>query len=107
MKKLIVLDSEMARVALIERGSCVCLFHWHQLRARNNVCSCSLPGHSVRLSRTPPPGKALQSEGRSRKETAHVPSWNRESGALAVGKMLTKYFQLWTTTSGASEDKVM
>ena len=54
-----------------------------------------------------PPSKAIQSDGRSRKETAHVPSWNRESGALAVGKMLTKYFQLWTTTSGVSEDNLM
>ena len=35
-KKMIVLDAEMARVASIERGTCVCLFHWHQLRARNN-----------------------------------------------------------------------
>ena len=42
----------MARVASIKRESCVCLFHWHQLRARNNVCSCPLLGHSVRLSRT-------------------------------------------------------
>ena len=51
-KKMKVLDAEMARVASIERGSCVCLFHWHQLRARDNVCSCPLSGHSVRLSRT-------------------------------------------------------
>ena len=52
---MIVLDAEMARVASIQRGSCVCLFYWHQLRARNNVCSCPLSGHSVGLSRTPLP----------------------------------------------------
>ena len=53
---MIVLDAEMARVALIEHGSCVCLFHWHQvMRASNNVCSCPMSGHSVSLSRTPLP----------------------------------------------------
>ena len=35
---MIVLDAKMAGVALVERGKGVCLFHWGQLRARNNVC---------------------------------------------------------------------
>ena len=53
--KLIILTAEMARVASVERGNCVCLFHWNQLKARNKLCSCPLPTHSSRISHTPIP----------------------------------------------------
>ena len=49
---MIALNTEMARVAEVERGNFVCEFHYMQLRKRNNICSFPLPSHSSTLSKT-------------------------------------------------------
>ena len=53
--RLVALNVELARVAMVEHGNFVCEFHWHQLRTRNNVCSCPLASHSSTMSTTPIP----------------------------------------------------
>ena len=51
---MIVLDAEMARVPSVECGSCL------PVSLASTQCK-----------------KQRQCDGRSRKETAHVPSWNK------------------------------
>jgi len=46
----------------------LCVFHWHKLRTRNNICSCPLPTHSATLSSTPIPERlyrVFDEEGRN------------------------------------------
>ena len=67
--RMIELSTEMARVAEVGRGNFVCTFHWHQLRTRNNICSCPLPTHSATLSSTPIPERlyrVFDEEGRKK-----------------------------------------
>ena len=64
--RMIGLTTEMARVAEVDRGNFVCVFHWHQLRTRNNICSCPLPTHSATLSNTPIPDRVFDEEGRKK-----------------------------------------
>ena len=53
--KMLALSGDLARVAEVQPGNFVCELHRNQLRARNNVCSCPLPSHSVTMSNTPIP----------------------------------------------------
>ena len=52
--RIIAWNTEMARVAEVERGNFVCEFHYQQLRKRNNICSCKLLSHSSALRHTSP-----------------------------------------------------
>ena len=66
--RMIGLSNQMARVAEVDRGNFVCVFHWHKLRTRNNICSCPLPTHSATLSSTPIPERlyrVFDEEGRN------------------------------------------
>ena len=55
--RMIVLSTEMARVAESERGNFVCELHYNQLRERNNICSCPLTSHSTTMSNIPIPAR--------------------------------------------------
>ena len=66
--RIIAWNTEMARVAEVERGNFVCEFHYMQLRKRNDMCSCPLPSHSSTLSKTSIPTrlyKVFDEAGRS------------------------------------------
>ena len=57
---MISLNAEMARVANVERGNFVCEYHWHIIRATNNIRPYPLPSHPRAVNPTLIPAKLFQ-----------------------------------------------
>ena len=58
--QMISLNAEMARVANIERGNFVYEYHWHILRATNNIRPSPLPSYPRAMNPTLIPAELFQ-----------------------------------------------